>query len=81
MARDNRSIARAWGCGQRATSHTGNFSTDGKKLYSYNLCIGDTASDGTKVLRDHTAGGNHRFYSVTTSRHVGMAAPYADIID
>ena len=81
MTTDNRNIAVAWARNERATSHTGNFSTDGKKLYSYNLCIGDTASDGTKVLRDHTAGGNHSYYSQTTSCHVGYARPYADIID
>ena len=81
MRSDNRGVARAWGYSQSASSHTGNYWTDGQKLYSYRLCIGDTASDGTKVLRDHTSGGNHPYHSQTTSCHVGYARVYADIID
>jgi hypothetical protein len=51
-------------------------STDGKKLYSYALCVGDT--DGSeKVLYDYTAGGLG-FYSQTTSQHVNIARRYAD---
>ena len=81
MRSNNRNVARAWSFGQAANSHTGNYWTDGQKLYSYHLCIGDTASDGTKVLRDHTSGGKHRYHSQTTSCHVGYARVYADIVD
>ena len=81
MRTDNRGVARAWGRGAAASSHTGNYWTDGKTLFSYRLCIGDTAADGTKVLRDHTASGKHQYHSQTTSCHVGYARVYADIID
>ena len=77
----NHNIAPAWAQGRVASSHTGNFWTDGRKLYSYNLCIGDTTEQGVKVLRDYSARGRHGFQSMTTSCHVGRARYYADIVD
>ncbi len=81
MRTDNRNVARAWSVGQSANSHTGNYWTDGQRLFSYRLCIGDTAANGTKVLRDHTARGKHPYHSQTTSCHVSYARPFADIVD
>lgn len=77
----NWAIPAEWARNQAAQSHTGNFWTNGKELYSYSLIIGDTMSDGTKVLRDHTAGGKWPYYSQTTSCHIGRARMYADIVD
>ena len=56
-------------------------STDGRDLFSYNLCIGDTVREtDEKVLQDWTAG-VLGLYSQTTSTHVGhvnLAKRYAD---
>ena len=68
----NDEVAQAWVDGRKAVSHTGNFSTDGKKIYSYALQIGDTSDDGKKIVRDYTAKGSYGFRSQTTSCHVGL---------
>lgn len=68
----NDEVAQAWIDGKEAVSHTGNFSTDGKKIYSYELQIGDTSDDGKKFVRDYTAKGSYGFWSQTTSCHVGL---------
>ena len=81
MKVSNREIGRCWASGDAASSHTGNFWTDGAKLYSYRLCIGDTTERGVKVLRDYTSGAKWGFQSQTTSCHVGRARRWADIID
>ena len=67
----NDEVAQAWLEGRPAVSHTGNLSTDGEKIYSYALQIGDT-SDGKKIVRDYTARGSYGFRSQTTSCHVGL---------
>jgi len=77
----NKKVASSWASGVATSSHTGNFWTDGVKLYSYRLLIGDTSATGEKVLRDHTARGKWGFSSQTTSCHVNMAKPYADMVD
>ena len=53
-------------------------STDGKDLFSYNLCIGDTdpTTDG-KILRDWTTKGIG-YWSQTTSTHVNLARRFVD---
>jgi len=81
MKVSNRYLPLEWAQGRAAKSHTGNFWTDGTKLYSYRLCIGDTTEKGAKVLRDYTSGAKWGFQSQTTSCHVGRARQYADIID
>ncbi len=81
MKLSNNLIPREWARGQAACSHTGNYWTDGEKLYSYRLCIGDTTETGSKVLRDYTANGKWGFQSMTTSQHVGRARFHADIVD
>ena len=73
---DNSEVITAWHRGQRASSHTGNLSTDGQKLFSYALVIGDTLA-GEKIALDYTASVGE-FRSQTTSQHVGLAKRSAD---
>ncbi len=78
----NREVARAWENKEEAVSHTRNFRTDGFKLWSYELLIGDTCAEtGARVLRDYTAKGRWGFKSQTTSCHVGLARLSATVID
>lgn len=75
---NNENVIKSWLRGQRASAR--NLSTDGNKLYSYNLLIGDKAG---QVIYNHTAGGGS-FYSQTTSCHAGLAkriSPSATIIN
>ena len=74
-------VARYWKCNEPASNSGSQYWTDGTKLYSYRLCIGDTSTEGVKILRDYSAKGYRGFKSVTTSKHVGYARDYADIID
>tara|TARA_Y100000114_G_scaffold147387_1_gene159132 strand:- start:806 stop:1069 length:264 start_codon:yes stop_codon:yes gene_type:complete len=69
---DNYEVTLAWVEGREAVSHTGNLSTDGKAIFSYELQIGDTGENGKKIVRDYTARGSYGFRSQTTSCHVGM---------
>ena len=64
----NESVVSAWLAGHRAS--TANLSTDGQKLWSYNLLIGDCHNGGRRVF-DYTASG--KYISQTTSCHVGLA--------
>jgi len=64
----NNEVARAWADGHRASS--GNMSTDGVDLFSYNLLIGSNTGGQRSVL-NYTASGQYR--SQTTSTHVGIA--------
>lgn len=85
----NEDVIRAWKNGQWAM--TGNLSTDGSSLFSYKLRIGQTIikenhsvsrpTTADKIVFDYTAGTHGiRYYSQTTSHHVGMAKPYAHIV-
>ncbi len=76
-----REVARYWRCDEAACNSGANLWTDGNKLYSYKLCIGDTTESGKKVLKDYSATGRHGFQSMTTSKHVGYARGYAHIVD
>ncbi|OUW11052.1 MAG: hypothetical protein CBD26_03950 [Candidatus Pelagibacter sp. TMED166] len=76
-----REVGYYWADGEAAANNGAQFWTDGQKLYSYRLCIGDTASNGKKVLKDYTSNGKHGFQSMTTSKHIGYARVHADIID
>jgi len=68
----NINVINNWTKGQKSRSHTGNLSTDGVFLFSYNLVIGWTNASGEKVVTLYTAP-NNGFKSMTTSRHVGYA--------
>ena len=78
MGKDrNDTVAWEWSKGRTACSHTGNLRTDGQQLWSYNLMIGYTCPKRGKVIKNYTASG--RFYSMTTSQHVGLARRYASV--
>ena len=68
----NALVAEAWALGKSATNHNGTFHTDGKRIYSYELQIGDTSETNKKIVRDYTAKGSYGFRSMTTSQHVGL---------
>jgi len=72
-------VASYWQHDKPAENHTGSFTTNGIKLWSYGLMIGDTV-DGKKILKDYTAAGTFGFKSQTTSCHVGFARRHADTI-
>ena len=77
-----REVPHYWAEGRPARNGTGQYSTDGKLLYSYDLLVGDTCKNtGIKVLRDYSAQGRHGFQSMTTSKHIGYARPHADLVD
>lgn len=67
--------------GPPAENHRGSLTTDGMKLFSYRLQIGDTCKvTGKKIVRDYTSPGNWEYHSQTTSCHVGLARRVADIV-
>jgi len=81
-----RDVPSYWASGIAACNNGSQFWTDGVKLYSYQLMIGDTVTlesmnKNMKVLRDYSANGRHGFKSMTTSKHVGYARRAADYID
>ena len=76
-----REVGYYWAEGTPAANNGAQFWTDGQKLYSYRLCVGDTSSNGKKILKDYSASGKHGFQSMTTSKHIGYARVHADIID
>ena len=87
----NEQVITAWINGKSGKSANGNLSTDGDILKSYALTIGFTTQGALyKVVYNYTAkikfptaeGDTEiisgRFYSMTTSSHVGMASAQAD---
>ncbi len=64
----NEEVIKRWLWGEAAGR--GNLTTDGVSLYSYNLKIG-SREDGLNRIWDYTASG--KYYSQTTSCHVGLA--------
>jgi hypothetical protein len=64
----NEQVVRAWLTGQVAASR--HLQTDGEKLFSYQLLIGDRYR-GVPRIWNYTASGVYR--SQTTSCHVGLA--------
>ena len=66
----NSDVIKSWNHGKPAKG--GTLKTDGKRLWSYGLCIGRSDQYGGKVIFDFTAGGG-AFASQTTSTHVNLA--------
>lgn len=64
----NIDVAKAWSEGRKAES--GNMSTDGSRIWSYAMLIGEVVNGKRTVYR--------RSRSVTTSRHINLTARYAD---
>jgi hypothetical protein len=54
------------------SAESGNMSTDGNRIYSYAMLIGEVVNGKRTVYR--------RSRSVTTSRHINLAARWADEI-
>ena len=73
---NNINVAKNWARSIASHSNNKQYWTDGKYLFSYNLCIGKTI-DEQKVVFDFTAPAGH-MVSSTTSTHVGYARRYAD---
>ena len=73
-AKNTSAVFRAWLNGERA--HSGGVSTDGWRVWSYDLLIAARIGDET-IVADYTASGVH--YSTTTSRHVAMAQRAAGV--
>ena len=72
----NREVAAAWWNGRKASAK--HLRTDGRNLWSYNLLIA-TVKNGNRVVFDYTSRSGH-FYSVTTSKHVGLAARHGNLV-
>ena len=73
----NKSVASAWGLSVRASAS--NMSTDGQKLWSYDLMIGYTdPTTGGKVLIDYTSKGGQFVSMTTSSKHIAPSRHYAD---
>jgi len=78
----NESVVSNWHSGVSAKNHRGSLHTDGQRLYSYQLQIGDTCAEtGMKILRDYSAKGRWGYRSQTTSCHVSRARRFADLVD
>jgi len=75
-----REIPELWKRGYQGKTPKSSFRTDGSNLYSYGLRIGYTNEYGEKVLLRYTKEYNN-FKSHTTSRHVNLAAYYADVFE
>ena len=73
-------VADYWREGIPACNNGSNFWTDGSTIYSYRLIIGETTTDGEKLVQDYSANTRLGFKSMTTSKHVGYARRYADLI-
>ena len=70
MKTTNENVAMNWYRNTASTNHGDTMSTNGRDLYSYNLLIGFTTEQGTKILLDYTAKAGH-FRSMTTStKHI-----------
>ena len=68
----NIEVAKAWARGEKAES--GNMTSDGIRIWSYAMLIGEVINGERVVYR--------RRRSVTTTKHVNLAARYADkVID
>ena len=69
----NKQVVEAWIRGEFAKST--NMESTGGELYSYQMKIGKTMSNGEKQVLNVQS---PYFYSQTTSKHVGIAKKYAD---
>ena len=70
----NKAVAEMWSLGKEARSSS--MSTDGKRIYSYHLPIGNTEK-GDKVVISYVARTGFHI-STSTSQHVSFALKFAD---
>lgn len=66
----NVKVVEAWLKGKRGRSGTGALRTDGQRLYSYKILIGETDPNGTRVVYDYR--GPNKI-GLTVTRHVFCA--------
>jgi len=71
----NDKVCKAWIEGKKAKSNS--MSTDGLSLFSYKMKIGQTLNFGIKEVLNVQ---KPFFYSMTTSKHVGIAKSYCSRI-
>lgn len=69
----NKQVVKAWMRGEYAQSN--NMRSVGGSLFSYEMKIGQTMSNGEKQVLNVQS---PYFYSQTTSQHVGLAKQYAE---
>ena len=69
----NQKVIENWTQGKQGKSL--HMKTDGKSLFSYNMKIGETLTNGKKYGLNVQS---PFFYSMTTSGHVGIVRYYAD---
>ncbi len=69
----NEMVIMAWINGRAAGNGRGSLTTDGVRLLSYDLVIGDSSN---RQVYDYTASGE--YYSQTTSKHVGLALRFSN---
>ena len=77
----NKEIPALWTAGIPAKSGNGQFSTDGKTLFSYKMPIGKTISGDNQGPRKVFCKYNSKpdnFVSTTTSVHVGLTLRHID---
>ena len=74
----NNNVAVNWACNRASQSHNGQFSTDGRNLFSYNQLIGITLANGDKLVLNYMSRGGGCYISNTTSQHVSLASRNAD---
>jgi hypothetical protein len=71
----NDKVCKAWIEGKKAKSNS--MKTDGISLFSYQMKIGQTLTNGLKQVLNVQ---KPYFYSMTTSKHVGIAKSYCSRI-
>ena len=79
VPRTNMSVIYSWLNHKEHRTKNFNLCTNGDELFSYDLLIGYTTDGCYKRLLNYTAPAN-AFVSMTTSRHINLARPYADVV-
>lgn len=69
----NAQVVENWINGKKARSGNGRLRTDGDKLFSFSLCIGEHREDKCVIYNFR----GDRSVSLTTKRHVGIAVKHA----
>ena len=67
---NNERVVSAWIAGEAGSNPRKSLRTDGVRLWSYSLLIGEVV-DGVYEVKNYTASGE--WISQTTSHHVGLA--------
>ena len=76
----NSGVAEYWARNEKARSNNGNFTTDGKRLFSYSTMIGYTSEEGKKVVLDYTAGTGNFLSMTTSTKHLPPAKGVCDVV-